>query len=237
MSITQDQSKSGGRVATSLQDKLAKLNPEKVLDVSNITPTGSGVVTIKRPTTKRSTKHGGPTLPIVSSNLEHYLMAIDMLPGGRTKYASEIQAVQLKLSNAPRSPGVKTSLSQKISPVTMTPYSATTPIIPTLQGVTFAKPSPVIPPTVQGMTLPKPSPVIPPIVPAQPTVSTITQQIQTMVLDPNKVRPLMPNAIGTTKITEPFPVRGSGDLASLANLGTYNWNSDEDDDESDDDEI
>lgn len=73
----------------SLSGKIAALPPEKVLDVSNLKENGTGIVTRDKPT-YRSKKFGFPGLPIVSSDLDHYILAIEMLPGGKEKYSEEI---------------------------------------------------------------------------------------------------------------------------------------------------
>ena len=105
------QNKPRGRTANSLDEKLAKLQPGKVLDVSKITPTGTGVTTINEPKTTKSTKIWVGNLRIASSDLEHYLMAIDQLEGGRTKYANNIAEFNSRLSS-PSSP-TKASISPK----------------------------------------------------------------------------------------------------------------------------
>ncbi len=80
----------GGRVKP-LIDKVNDLPEGKVLDVSDMTDTGAGTKAITP--TLRSKKYGSPDLPIISNNFERYLMAIDLLPGGRERYADEIQYV------------------------------------------------------------------------------------------------------------------------------------------------
>ena len=109
----------------SLFDKLTSLPHGKVLDVSNISPNGTGVVTRDKPS-QRSKKYWSERLPIVSSDLEHYIMAIEMLPGGRQKYAEDVayvsslingttEIVKLDFENAP-APFIMTSDSS-VSPV------------------------------------------------------------------------------------------------------------------------
>jgi hypothetical protein len=79
----------GGRHIVSLQERLDALPPGKFLDVSALTPHGTGARTIFAPP-PRSAKKGTPSLPIVSSDFEHYVLAIRMLDGGETTYQNEI---------------------------------------------------------------------------------------------------------------------------------------------------
>ena len=80
------------RATKSLYERLTGLDQGKVLDVSKLEPDGTGARTIDPPT--RSRKFGSPDLPIVSADLEHYIMAINMLPGGQTQYATQIEYVR-----------------------------------------------------------------------------------------------------------------------------------------------
>ncbi|CAH6419743.1 Hypothetical protein HVR_LOCUS820 [uncultured virus] len=189
----QAQAKTGGRTVTSLQEKLAGLQPGFVLDVSKITPTGTGVTTIKKPTTSRSTKYSGATLAIVSADLEHYIMALNLLPGGSAQYAAEIQAFQNNLTlgkpKSPKSPNVAL-------PTTMIPTTpgVAIPIIPTLPGIAANK-SPIF--AIPGV-VPIVTPGITPI--AQIPVATPKVALPTKVLTP------FPGTIFQTVALNPAPV-------------------------------
>jgi hypothetical protein len=81
-----------GRGVKSLVEKLAALPAGKVLDVSSLDQSGAGTRAIDPPT--RAKKFGSPNLPLVSSDIDHYVLAISMLPGGQEKYAADIQYVR-----------------------------------------------------------------------------------------------------------------------------------------------
>jgi len=85
--------KTRGRAIESLFDKIARLPPGKFLDVSKLEPSGTGTHPTDAPT-KRSRKYGVPGLPIISSNLDRYLLAIRMLPGGEAQYANEVAQIR-----------------------------------------------------------------------------------------------------------------------------------------------
>lgn len=199
---TQGQTKAAGRTAASLQEKIAKLEPGKVLDVSKITPTGTGVTSIKRPTTTKSTKYGGPTLPIVSADMEHYLIAIDQLPGGRAQYAAEIESVQAKFANGPRSPKSPKTVAALALPGK--PFPGALPV-PTVTIPFPTGKSPVLPTASKGKT----SPILAvPIIPAMPTTATI--QIPTLLNQqvPKPAAPTMQFLTLTPQppaTTAPFP--------------------------------
>jgi len=83
--------KTVSRAAKPLAAKLAALPFGKVLDVSKLKDNGSGATTSDPPLPGgRSKKYGSPTLPIISSDLDHYLLALSMLPGGVAAYNNEV---------------------------------------------------------------------------------------------------------------------------------------------------
>ena len=71
-----------------LDARIAALPPGKVLDVSKLLSNGTGAVAHKL--AAKSTKHGYPDLPIVSSDYDHYLLAIRMMEGGEDAYQTEL---------------------------------------------------------------------------------------------------------------------------------------------------
>lgn len=89
---------------TSLAMRVAVLPSDKVIDVSNINPNGTGAVAIKKPT-RKSKKIGSSNLAIVSDNFDRYMIAIDLLPNGRTVYKRDIEHVAKEF-------GVKLNLNE-----------------------------------------------------------------------------------------------------------------------------
>jgi len=132
--------KGKGRAVQPLIDKINNLPQGKVLDVSTLEPDGKGTKAINPPV--RSKKYGSPNIPMVSSDLEHYILAINMLPGGQERYAADIEYVRKLFEQ------VKTEI---ILP-------PTTPVAP---GPTFIVPSPTRPilPTPKGTTITEGIPV------------------------------------------------------------------------------
>lgn len=90
--FTEKKGKGRAKAHTDLAERIADLKPGKVLDVTELQPNGVGARAINPPTV-RSKKFGSPNLPIVSSNFEHYVMAIRMLPGGEDQYYNDINTV------------------------------------------------------------------------------------------------------------------------------------------------
>jgi len=86
------------RGTVSLFERVLNVPEGKVLDVSALTMMGTGARVIFRPDPKRGKKQGSPNFPIVSSDIEHYIMAMKMLPGGPTRYEEDIQYVNAKLT-------------------------------------------------------------------------------------------------------------------------------------------
>jgi len=81
-----------------LQDILDK--PNKVLDVSEINYHGGNVKSILiSKTNNPPLKFGSPRLPIVSSNINHYIRAISLIKDGKIKYKDDIEYVRLLIDN------------------------------------------------------------------------------------------------------------------------------------------
>lgn len=76
--------------------RINELPQGKVLDVSKLEESGKGAV--KRDPPKKGKMYHSPYLPIVSSDLDTYLLAVSMLPGGEDKY---IQAVNYVREHGP----------------------------------------------------------------------------------------------------------------------------------------
>lgn len=215
--LQQLQPKSRGRSPSGLLEKIAKLDVDKVLDVSRMNPNGTGVTTIKKPTSTRSTRYGSDTLRIFSADLDHYLMAIDMLPGGRQQYANDIQVFKSRLAAGPHSPKAANS-----------PVAGGIVSFPGAPIVTIPRLSPAIP-GVPIATIPKQTPTLSGITVAP--VATIPRLVTT--ISP-KVLPGKQASPGTTSI-KPFPAGGNS---------IENWVfrlkddiDDDDDDDVDDDDV
>lgn len=156
---------------TSLSDRLSKLESGKVLDVSKLTDKGTGAVSIKKPTTSRSTKYSGNVLPIVSADLEHYLMAIDQLPGGRASYMSEIKAFQENMAAGPRSPKKNISVTPKNNQPLTQNFSLTDSAQSTIPIMTVNTSLPIQKTKVSPKivtSLPKYQPNMPLVIPSSP---------------------------------------------------------------------
>ena len=123
------------RKAKSLVDIIAALPAGKVLDVSELTADGTGTKKINPPT--RSKKYGSPNLPIVSADLQHYIMAINMLPGGQEQYAADVDYVRRLFEQGGKLttgailtvPGTATILGPVVPQVPM-PTTAMVPQVP-----------------------------------------------------------------------------------------------------------
>lgn len=92
LSIKKKELRSRSPKTVSIIDKIINLPDNKVLDVSNITPSGTGARTIAPPS-GRSKKYGSHNLKIVSSNFDSYLLAVDLIPDGRIIYDDDIKYV------------------------------------------------------------------------------------------------------------------------------------------------
>lgn len=146
--------KARGRRMQSLIDKIAKLAPNKVLDVSRLKPDGTGTRSIDPPVTAR--KLGSPNLPIVSSDFEHYLMAINMLPGGQERYAADVEYVRQLFTQTP----AKTTAKAR-------PAILGVGTIPTFPITSVPTPTTVFNPVLQGRAVPQTEQIVP--VPVRPT--------------------------------------------------------------------
>ncbi|MEO6066737.1 MAG: hypothetical protein ABIQ41_02005, partial [Gemmatimonadales bacterium] len=94
--------KGGG--GDSLAEKLRKLGPGKVLDVSNMDlATGKGVRSIPAPKTDKSGKFGTTRLPIISNKIDQYVRALELAYGVEAvrTYDADIQQVRQALRGAP----------------------------------------------------------------------------------------------------------------------------------------
>lgn len=81
----------------SISEKLNKLAPGKVLDVSNMDlNTGRGVRTVTAPKTERSGKYSSGKIPIISNNIDKYIRALQLAYGAdaETVYAADIDMVR-----------------------------------------------------------------------------------------------------------------------------------------------
>ena len=122
--------------ATSILSKITTLEDGKVFDATALKPNGTGGRTIPTPDFKRSKKVGSPNIPIISSDIEHYIMAVSMLPGGPERYAPDIEYVRNKIS-APKDANVKLPpLVDYFSSMVTTPPATN----PTTLGTTLLKP-------------------------------------------------------------------------------------------------
>lgn len=85
---------SRGRSVAGLQNRINQaINEGKYVVVSKMKENGAGTTLANAPqrTTKNYYNIENPDLPISSADMEHFLMAIDMLEGGREEYADDIQ--------------------------------------------------------------------------------------------------------------------------------------------------
>lgn len=156
-----------GRAAKSLADKINGLAAGKVLDVSSLKPDGTGSRAINPPT--RSGKQMSQQLPMVSSDLEHYLLAISMLPGGEVTYAQDVAYMRQLFSRAP-------ARITAVAPVGIAPVApyAVAPIVP--GGIAPVAPGGIAPVRIgavapAGLTPKIPGIVIPKI-PGAPVLAT-----------------------------------------------------------------
>jgi hypothetical protein len=208
--------KTVGRSVIPLAEKIEKvrLTPDKVLNVSKITTTGSQVTIINRPTTSASSKYGGLELPIVSVDLEHFIMAMDQLPGGRDAWADEIEAARINFANPRRSPKAQGSpKSQKSPAILPVPKCTTCPtplaqsiLIPTTKGpakIPQSRPGFVAPTIPSLLPIPKVTTpqaqvmtsqvMIPPLMTPQPQLMTPQPQLMTpqhQVMTPSIMKPM-----------------------------------------------
>lgn len=139
-----------GGAGESLADKVRKLAPGKVLDVSNMDlNTGKGVRTVTAPKTAKSGKYGSGRVPIISNDAERYVRAIRLAYGadGETAYAADIALVRGALGgDAGRLPAFT------VAPPARMPSPGRAPSPPRVPGATLA-PAPVF--TAAGTAVPR----------------------------------------------------------------------------------
>lgn len=82
------------QINNKLTEKMKTLASDKVIDVSNIKQDGSGSRIVNISSKKMRTAN----LPFVSDNIEHYVIAINLLPGGQEKYINDINMMIQLLS-------------------------------------------------------------------------------------------------------------------------------------------
>jgi len=99
-----------GKRVQSLQEKINTLPEGKVIDVSRLNPDGTGATKIPIPPS-RSSKRGTPDLPIVSSDFQHYVLAIRMLPNGETVYQNNIDYMKQVYGYEGPIPGIQPIIS------------------------------------------------------------------------------------------------------------------------------
>lgn len=124
------------RAGESLADKLQKLGPDKVIDVSNmVNDAGKGARTVPRPKTNKSGKIGNfvRNVNIISNNLNNYIRALQIIygPDAEVTYAPEIEFVRNSLSAQP---------ALAVAPVAPVPF-ATRASPPRAVGATLAPPA------------------------------------------------------------------------------------------------
>ena len=89
------------RARLSLGDRVNNLPYGKVLDVSHMTDVnGTGTRVIEMPRTNRGGKHGIDGIPIVSNNLNNYIMAFRVVygPGAEQQYQNELNILRAKFA-------------------------------------------------------------------------------------------------------------------------------------------
>lgn len=115
-----------GRGVTPLQQRVTQaIEKGQYLVVSKLTETGSGTTFASAPTSGRARNYynDNPDLPISSNDLDHFIMAIEMLEDGTDRYAEDIENAEA-FFNTPKEPAKKTT--PKTTPKTATKSAATT---------------------------------------------------------------------------------------------------------------
>ena len=163
LGVANKTTKGRGRNVKSLSQKLAELDQGKVLDVSGINPDGSGTKSIPPPVRVR--KYGSPNLPMVSADLDHYITAINMLPGGQERYAADINYVrQLFQQTGFATTGAILTVPGDVPiPITpQVPLPTTTPRVPNIPQTTPQIPTTTIfSPVLHGTPIPQTEDVTP----------------------------------------------------------------------------
>ena len=213
-----------GRKTKSLYERLASLPQGKVLDVSKLTADGTGATSIAPPT-GRSKKYGSPNLPMVSSDLEHYILAINMLPGGVEKYEQDVNYVRQMFSQLQ---GALLTLPTITAPAVSPVVPGLVPVVP---GAPVATPtltpalsettafSPHFAPVLQGTAIPQTEDVVPtPVYPmytkrqrakikASTPVTTLFPTQQTIMTPTQTAMPFFPTQQTPTLFPTQQPAR------------------------------
>jgi hypothetical protein len=97
-----------GRKSNSLQEKIDNLDDGKILNISNITNTGTGTVTKDRP--NKTSLFVAPNLPFITNNLESILIAVNLI-GGEEEHQEDVDAARAHFENkgAKKTPGGRSS--------------------------------------------------------------------------------------------------------------------------------
>jgi hypothetical protein len=154
------------RGGESLGEKLRKLAPGKVIDVSNMDlNTGKGIRTVPQPKSAKSGKFGDfrRGVNIISNNLQTYIRALQLAFGAdaETTYASEIDLVSKQLSGTPvfaAAPAPFAAQPPRVAPLAAPAVGATLAPVPTFVPAVPAVASPPVA-TLGGGALP----AIPPL--------------------------------------------------------------------------
>ena len=196
----------------SFDDRIASLAAGKVLDVSKLQPNGTGARAIDAGKTGR--KYGVPTLPIVSADLEHYLMAVRLLSGGEAKYSDEIAQMEQIFSQrraafggppaAPRPIPVpvavpQSTIAEPMLLVPQEPFQAEK-VYPLFSGTQKQK---MFEAQRRGQNIPQPVPT--PTIPQPVSVPTIPQPVRSPSTIPQPVpTPTIPQPVPTPTIPQPI---------------------------------
>jgi len=89
-------------VDSKLLNRVPAVDSGKVLDVSKLIENGTGARVTNAPKTGR--KLYSPTLAMVADDIEHYMLAISMFPGGLEKYMADVNFVRSTLNMEPLQP-------------------------------------------------------------------------------------------------------------------------------------
>lgn len=100
-----------------LLTKISELTEGKVINVSGILSDGSNTKSMPAPKPGARTKFvGTDNLPIVSDNVDSYILAVSMLPGGVDQYQNDIELVKQLLGQKQTSSPKSSSSSPKFAP-------------------------------------------------------------------------------------------------------------------------
>ena len=104
-----------GRKGKDLQTKINELDEGKIINVSGISVRGTDTLTIKRPESSRL--FIPPNLPFISNNLEHFIIALNLI-GGEEQYPDDYEAAMnfsWKENHTPKSKVTTTTRKVPIS--------------------------------------------------------------------------------------------------------------------------